>query len=101
MDIQIRFWNENLSEVQTRYLTSKFFKRLNADNILQELLEAIDLLCQKSMIMLFMDRPKINGKVYGNFTILRKNFPELLITFVAWSLSDWHESQWLKYWKKF
>ena len=33
-DIQIRFWNENLSEVPKRYLTSMFFKWPNADNIL-------------------------------------------------------------------
>ena len=32
MDVHIRFWNENLSEVQTRYLTSSFFKWSNVDN---------------------------------------------------------------------
>ena len=44
MDIQIRLWNKNLSEVQIHYLTSGFFKWSNADNILHELLEATDAL---------------------------------------------------------
>lgn len=60
MDVQVRFWNENLSKVQTRYLTLKFFKRPNTYNILHEFLEASDELLQKSMIMLSMDRPNTN-----------------------------------------
>ena len=80
MDVQICFWNENLYEVQTRYLTSRFFKRPNADNILHELLEATDGLPQKSMVMLSMDGPNTNWKVYENLKSHRteKELPQII-----------------------
>ena len=65
-NVQIRFRNENLFEIQAHYLPSRFFKRPNGDNILYELLEAIDALPQKSVIMLSMDGPNSNWKVYEN-----------------------------------
>jgi hypothetical protein len=80
MDVQIRFWNESLYEVQTRYLTSRFFRRPNADNILHELLEATDTLPQKSMVMLSMDGSNTNWKVYENLKSHRteKEFPQII-----------------------
>ena len=32
MDIQIHYWNESLSVVETRYFDSKFLKHPNAEN---------------------------------------------------------------------
>ena len=40
MDISIRFWDDIAGEAVTRYFDSRFFKRENADNILEELLKA-------------------------------------------------------------
>ena len=54
------------SEVKRHYLISRFFKWPNADNILHELLKATDALLQKSIIMLSMDGPNTNCKVYEN-----------------------------------
>ena len=109
MDVQIRFWNENLYEVQTRYLTSRFFKRPNADNILHELLEATDGLPQKSMVMLSMDGPNTNWKVYENLKSHRteKELPQIInvgscgLHVVHGSLPDWCESNWLEVGKSF
>ena len=80
MGIQIRFWNESVSEFQTCYLPSWFFKRPNADNILHEFLEATDALPQKSMIMVSMDGPNTNWKVYENLKSHRteKEFPQII-----------------------
>ena len=58
MDILTHFWNGNLSEVQTRFQASRFF--------LRELLEATDVLAQKLVIMLSMDKPNANWKVFQN-----------------------------------
>lgn len=63
MDVQVRFWNNKVNEVQTRYLDSRFFKRPNADNILNELLKAIERLPNERMLMLSMDGPNTNWKV--------------------------------------
>ena len=63
MDVQVRFWNDKAGEVQTRYLESKFFKRPNADKILDELLKATDVLPSEPMVMLSMDGPNTNWKV--------------------------------------
>ena len=58
----------------------RFFKRPNADNILHELLEATDRLPQKLMIMLSIDGPSTNWKVYENLKYHRteKEFPQIV-----------------------
>ena len=40
MDISIRFWDDIAGEAVTRYFDSRFFKRRNVGNILEELLKA-------------------------------------------------------------
>ena len=77
MNMQICFRNRTLSKAQTLYLTSRFFRWTNADNILHEVLEATDGLPQKLMIVLSMDGPNTSSKVYENFEWdfkLRKNY---------------------------
>ena len=60
MDISIRFWNDIAGEVVTRYFDSRFFKRPNADNILEEILKATTNLPTKSLSMLlWMDQMQI------------------------------------------
>ena len=66
MDVQVRFWNEAAGEVQTRYLDSRFFNRPNADNITGEILKVLELLPAAKMIMLSMDGPNTNWKVFEN-----------------------------------
>ena len=113
MNMQICFWNRTLSKAQTLYLTSRFFRWTNADNILLEVLEAIVGSPQKLMIVLSMDGPNTSSKVYENFKWdlkLRKNYLYWeRITQNYWcrsccgacSLSDWYETPWLETGKSF
>ena len=80
MNVQIHFWNEDLFKVQTLYLTSRFFKCPNADNILSEFLEATEALPQKSMVMLSMDGPNTNWKVHKKLKshCTEKEFPQII-----------------------
>ena len=64
MDISIRFWDDVAGEAVTRYLDSRFFKRPNADNVLEELLKATTNLPTKSQPMLSMDGPNTNCSVH-------------------------------------
>ena len=81
MNVLIRFWDENLSEVQTYYLNSKLLNWQNAGNMLYELLEATDTLPQKSMIMLSMDGPNTIWTFYEALKshCTEKEFPKLLM----------------------
>lgn len=81
MNVPIRFWDENLSEVQTYYLNSKLLNWQNAGNMLYELLEATDTLPQKSMIMLSMDGPNTIWTFYEALKshCTEKEFPKLLM----------------------
>ena len=58
MDISIRFWDDIAGEAVTRYFNSRFFKRPNADNILEELLKATTNLPTKTILS--MDEPNTN-----------------------------------------
>ena len=71
MDISIRFWNDIAGEVVTRYFDSRFFKRPNADNILEELLKATTNLPAKSLSMLSMDGPNTNWSVHKKLKNIR------------------------------
>ena len=73
MDVQIRFWDDQFGEVEIRYLDSRFFKRPNAENILEEILKSIE------MCMLSMDGSNTNWSVLQKLTDHRdKNeFPKL------------------------
>ena len=52
MDVQIRFWDDQSGEVETRYLKSRFFKRPDAENILEERLKSIANLPEEKISML-------------------------------------------------
>ena len=71
MDISIRFWDDIAGEAVTRYFNSRFFKRPNADNILEELLKATTNLPTKSLSMLSMDGPNTNWSVHKKLKNIR------------------------------
>ena len=63
MDVQIWFWDDQSGEVEARYLDSRFFKRPNAEKILEELLKSIANLPEEKISMLFMEGPNTNWSV--------------------------------------
>ena len=63
MGVHVRFWNNDVAQVQTRYSDSGFFKRPNAEKIHEELLSGMSLLPAKNMTMLSMGGPRTNWKV--------------------------------------
>ena len=71
MDISFRFWDDIAGEAVTRYFDSRFFKRPNADSILEELLKATTNLPTKSLSMLSMDGPNTNWSVHGKLKNIR------------------------------
>ena len=71
MDISFRFWDDIAGEAVTRYFASRFFKRPNADSILEELLKATTNLPTKSLSMLSMDGPNTNWSVHGKLKNIR------------------------------
>ena len=60
MDVMIRFWNAIAEKIEVRYTDSKFLKKPNAINLLNELLEAM----KSPTIQLSMDGPKTNWEVF-------------------------------------
>ena len=79
MDISIRFWDDIAGEAVTRYFGSRFFKRPNADNIVEELLKATTNLPTKSLSMISMDGPNTSWSVHGKLKNIRsrKEVPQL------------------------
>ena len=71
MDISIRFWDDIADETVTRYFDSRYFKRPNANNILEELMKATTNLPTKSLSMLSMDGPNINCSVHETLKNIR------------------------------
>ena len=72
VDISIRFWDDIAGEAVTRHFGSRFFKRPNSDNILEELLKATTNLSTKSLSMLSMDGPNTNWSVHEKLKNIRK-----------------------------
>ena len=70
--MMIRFWDKETIQVETRYFDSRFFKRLNADNILSELLNSISNLPEKNILVLSMDGPNINWSIFGKLNAHRE-----------------------------
>lgn len=76
MDINVRFWNSATEEVNTRYLTSAFFGRTTASDLLKGFREAIYPLSEKKIFQLSMDGPNVNYKFLTDFKLeLKKDDP--------------------------
>ena len=63
MDGAIRFWNNSKKQAETRYLTSEFLHRPNAENVVNSLRSAIKHLDQQNLLQLYMDGPSVNWNV--------------------------------------
>ena len=64
VNISIWFWDHIAGEALTRYFDFSFFKRPNADNILDELLKAMVNLPIKSLSNLSQDGPNTNWSAH-------------------------------------
>ena len=64
MDLQIRFYDDTVVEVLTRYLDSHFVYRPSAVNLNNEIIDAIKNLDQAKMSMLGMDGPNVNWLIF-------------------------------------
>ena len=63
MDLQLRYWEDSLSQVCTRYFDSHFLKRPNAKNLVDALLLSLSKLTPERLLQLSMDGPSTNWKV--------------------------------------
>ena len=64
MDVHIRYWDNENGLVKSNYLDSRFVFRPNADNLHDELHNALQSLPEKNMLQLSMDGPNTNWKVF-------------------------------------
>ena len=65
MDVHIHYWNNEKGLVKTNYLDSRFVLRPNADNLHDELHNALQSLPEKkNMLQLCMDGPSTTWKVF-------------------------------------
>ena len=64
MDLQLRFYDDTVGEVLTRYLDSRFVYRPNAVNLCNEIIDAIKNLDQVKISMLGMDGPNVNWLIF-------------------------------------
>ena len=60
MYAQVRYWSSEKQQAVTRYLTSAFFHRPNADNIVAAIADVVKDLEESKMSQLGMDGPKTN-----------------------------------------
>ena len=64
MDLQIRFYDDTVRVVLTRYHDSRFVYCPNAINLCNEIIDGIKNLDQAKMSMLGMDGPNVNWLIF-------------------------------------
>lgn len=62
MDVNVRYWDSECSEVKCRYLTSVFLGRSTANDLLLAFKEAVQFLNQKKILQISMDGPNVNHR---------------------------------------
>ena len=62
--VHTRYWDNEKGLVKTNYLDSRFVFRPNADNLHDELHNALQSLPEKNMLQMSMDGPNTNWKVF-------------------------------------
>ena len=72
MDLAIRFWNNSKKQTETRYLTSEFLHRPNAENLVISLSSALKHLDQQNLLQLSMGDPSVNWNVLDVVSEKRK-----------------------------
>ena len=82
MDVAIRFWNNSKKQAETRYLTSEFLHRPNAENLVNSLSSALEHLDQQNLLQLSMDGPSVNWNVLDIVSEKRNEnkFEQLLVS---------------------
>ena len=79
MNVQVRYWDPETVQTVARYLDSRFFCRLNANKIQEELHEGLKPLDEKAMIMLSMDGPNTNWAALNKVKDRNKNeLPQIM-----------------------
>ena len=81
MDVAIRFWNNSKKQAETRYLTSEFLHRPNAEKLVNSLSSALEHLDQQNLLQLSMDGPSVNWNVLDIVSEKRNEnkFEQLLV----------------------
>lgn len=64
MDIQISYWNENTGLACTRYFSSQFMYRPNANNLVDALIEALEVFPKKNWTNFSMDGSSTNWALF-------------------------------------
>ena len=72
MGLQVRFYDDTVEEVLTRYLDSCSLYCLNAVNLSNEIIDAINNLDQAKISMLGMDGPNVNWLIFDKLNRERK-----------------------------
>lgn len=62
MDLVVRFWNNELNKVATRYLTSTFMGHTTANDILDHFISGLSMLPLYKLLQTSMDGPNVNHK---------------------------------------
>ena len=73
MDLNVRFWDDELGVFKVSYFTSRFFERPNAENSENVKHAVFEPLSEVKMTRLSIDGPNINWKV---FDLLKSNIEE-------------------------
>ena len=60
IDLNIRFWNNNLNRVESRYFDSQFLGYPTAKNLLESLKTSLTMINSIDLTQLSMDRPSVN-----------------------------------------
>ena len=68
MDLNVRYWDDEIGITQVNYFTSRFFEHRNVENIHQELQAAIKPTCKQKIIQLSMDGPNTNWKEFDRIS---------------------------------
>ena len=66
MDVQVRYWDVNTSMASIHYFDSQFLSRLNAQNLLDGLVQSINSLPVENFIQLSMDGTTTNWAVLND-----------------------------------
>ena len=72
MDVNVRYWDDDLDQVCTRYFTSAFLGSCKAVDLLQALLDSVESLDHKKFFQVSMDGSNVNFKVIKDLRITMK-----------------------------
>ena len=71
MDLLVRYWDDEVKEVVTRYFGSEFLGHTRAGDLRDKFLKGLSPLNQANMVQVSMDGPSTNWKFYEELVKLR------------------------------